>query len=149
MNSATRKSGGWDFLQFHIEEPDEIVGRRKVDLVPAPSAATIWIEGREYSQYSSLVPIECKRLPIPASATRDDREYLYSAHSSTGGVQRFKAAHHGAAHAIGAMIGYIQSRELTSGTQIRAWLQGLVATPVDGWSLNDELRITKRDTAAR
>jgi hypothetical protein len=98
MNSATRKSGGWDFLQFRVEEPDETVGGRKLDLVPAPSAATIWIEGREYTQYSPLVPIECKRLPIPVSATRDEREYLFSAYSSTGGVQRFKAGHHGAAH---------------------------------------------------
>lgn len=105
MNSATRKSGGWDFLQFRVEEPDEIVGGRKLDLVPAPSAATIWIDGREYTQYTPLIPIECKRLPIPASATRDEREYLYSAHSSTGGIQRFKAGHHGAAHTIGAMIG--------------------------------------------
>lgn len=150
MNSATRKSGGWDFLQFRVEEPDETVGGRKVDLVPAPSAATIWISGREYTQYSSLVPIECKRLPIPASATRDEREYLYSDHSSTGGVQRFKAGHHGAAHTIGAMIGYIQSRDIDFWDgQIRTWLQGLVATPVDGWSLDDELRIKKRDTAAR
>ncbi len=150
MNSATRKSGGFDFLQFRVEEPDEVAGGRKVDLVPAPSAATIWIEGREYTQYTPLIPIECKRLPIPPSTTRDEREYLYSAHSSTGGVQRFKAGHHGAAHSIGAMIGYVQSRDIDFwDSQIRAWLQGLVEAPVNGWSLDDELRITKRDMAAR
>jgi hypothetical protein len=150
MNSATRKSGGWDFLQFRVEEPDEIVGGRKLDLVPAPSAATIWIDGREYTQYTPLIPIECKRLPIPASATRDEREYLYSAHSSTGGIQRFKAGHHGAAHTIGAMIGYIQSQDIDFwDAQIRAWLQGLVDTAVDGWAVEDELHVTKHDAAAR
>ena len=129
MNSATRKSGGWDFLQFRVEEPDELVGGRKLDLVPAPSAATIWIDGREYTQYTPLIPIECKRLPIPARATRDEREYLYSAQSSTGGIQRFKAGSHGAAHTIGAMIGYIQSRDIEFwDAQIRTWIvsQGVV-----------------------
>lgn len=150
MNSATRKSGGWDFLQFRIEEPDETVGGRKVDLVPAPSAATIWIEGREYTQYASLIPIECKRLPIPSGAKRDEREYLYSDHSSTGGIQRFKAGHHGAAHTIGAMIGYIQSCDIDFwNEQIRSWIQDLAGTPVDGWSVDDELRVTKRDPVTR
>ncbi len=150
MNSATRKSGGWDFLQFRVEEPDELVGGRKIDLVAAPSAATIWIEGREYTQYSPLVPIECKRLPVPTSTTRDEREYLYSALSSTGGIQRFKAGHHGAAHSIGAMIGYIQSCDIDFwDDQICAWLQELVATPVDGWTHDDGLRVMKRDMMAR
>lgn len=71
MNSATRKSGGWDILQFRVEGPDELIGGRKLDLVPTPSAATIWIDGREYSQYTPLIPIESKRLPIPADRTRD------------------------------------------------------------------------------
>jgi hypothetical protein len=150
MNSATRRSGGWDFLQFRVEEPDEIVGGRRVDLVPAPSAATIWIEGREYTQYAPLVPIECKRLPTPSGATRDEREYLFSAHSSTGGVQRFKAGHHGAAHTVGAMIAYIQDQGIDFwDSQMRAWLQDLIEIPLEGWSIDDELRITSRDTAAR
>jgi hypothetical protein len=149
MNSATRRSGGWDFLQFRVEEPDETVGGRRVDLVPAPSAATIWIEGRQYSQYASLVPIECKRLPTPPGATRDEREYLFSSHSSTGGVQRFKAGHHGAAHTVGAMIAYIQENDIDFwDRQMRTWLQGLIAIPVDGWSIDDELRITSRDSGA-
>ncbi|WP_107676117.1 hypothetical protein [Agrobacterium sp. LAD9] len=149
MNSATRKSGGWDFLQFRVEEPDEIAGGRKVDLVAAPSAATIWIEGREYTQYSPLIPIECKRLPTPTSVSRDEREYLYSALSSTGGVQRFKAGHHGASHSIGAMIGYIQSRDIDFWeSKLGEWLQDLVAAPVDGWTRDDGLRFTKRNSAA-
>jgi hypothetical protein len=150
MNSATRKSGGWDFLQFRVEEPDEIVGGRKIDLVPAAKAATIWIEGREYTQYTALLPIECKRLPVPSGQGRDEREYLYSAHSSTGGIQRFKAGHHGAAHSIGAMIGYIQSSDIDFwNTQMRDWVKVLAESHVDGWALDDELFITKRDTAAR
>ena len=150
MNSATRKSGGWDFLQFRVEEPDEIAGGRKIDLVPAAKAATIWIEGREYTQYTALLPIECKRLPVPSGQGRDEREYLYSSHSSTGGIQRFKAGHHGAAHSIGAMIGYIQSSDIDFwNTQMRNWIKGLVEAPVDGWALDDELFMTKRDTAAR
>jgi hypothetical protein len=149
MISATKNSG-WDFLQFRVEEPDENVGNRRIDLVAAPCAATIWIDDRKYTHYTPLIPIECKRLPIPVSAARDAREYLYSAHSSTGGVQRFKAGHHGGAHTIAAMIGYIQSRDIDFWDgQIRAWLQSLVETRVDGWTLDDELRITKRDMAAR
>ena len=150
MNSATRKSGGWDFLQFRVEEPDETAGGRKLDLVPAPSAATIWIDGREYTQYASLIPIECKRLPTPTNATRDEREYLYSAHSSTGGVQRFKAGYHGAAHTTGAMIGYIQSSNIDFWNgQMRTWLKGLIEIPLDGWTLDDELRLAKHDKARR
>jgi hypothetical protein len=150
MNSATRKSGGWDFLQFRIEEPDETFRGRRVDLVPAPSAATVWIEGREYTQYASLLPIECKRLPTPAGATRDEREYLFSAHSSTGGVQRFKAGHHGAAHSVGAMIGYIQDRDIDFwNSQMWTWLQDLIAAKVDGWASDDGLRIASRDIAAQ
>lgn len=150
MNSATRKSGGWDFLQFRVEEPDETIASRKIDLVPTPSAATIWIDGREYTQYATLIPIECKRLPTPSSATRDEREYLYSAHSSTGGVQRFKAGHHGAAHTIGAMIGYIQSSNIDFwDAKMRAWLKGLADIPVDGWTSEDELRLAKHDRASR
>jgi hypothetical protein len=150
MNSATRKSGGWDFLQFRVEEPDEVAGGRKVDLVPAASAATIWIDGREYTQYAPLLPIECKRLPVPPGVTRDEREYLFSAHSSTGGIQRFKAGHHGAAHSVGAMIGYIQDRDIDFWDgQMRAWLQGLIDAPVAGWTITDALNITSRNTAAR
>ncbi|MDN3275630.1 hypothetical protein QWJ07_15305 [Frankia sp. RB7] len=150
MNSATRKSAGWDFIQFRGEEPDEVAAGRKIDLVPAASAATIWIDGREYSQYAPLIPIECKRLPIPSGATRDEREYLFSAHSSTGGVQRFKAGHHGAAHSVGAMIGYIQDRDVDFWTaQISTWLQGLIDAPVEGWTIDDALRIASRNTIAR
>ena len=146
LNSTTRRSRGWDFLQFRVEEADEVVGGRKIDLIPAPSGTTIWIEGREYSQYSSLLPIECKRLPTPGGISRDEREYLFSAFSSTGGVQRFKAGHHGAAHAVGALIGYIQEQDLEYWIgKNRLWLDDLVEDGEPGWREGDALHLTSQD----
>ena len=150
MNSAARKSPGWDYLQFRTEEPDETIRSRSVDLIPAPGGATIWIEGREYTQYSSLMPIECKRLPTPSGRTRDEREYLYSGHSSAGGVQRFKAGHHGAAHSIGAMIAYIQEHHVEFWRQrVRSWLSDLVAAQTSNWMEADALCIAHRDVEQR
>src|SRR2546427_37316 len=51
LNSAARHSAGWDILQFRIEEPDEQDKTRKIDLAPAPCSATIWIEGRSYTDF--------------------------------------------------------------------------------------------------
>ena len=139
-------SRGWDFLQFRTEEPDETSKNRKIDLVPAPKGVTIWIEGTEYSQYVALLPIECKRLPTPTGPTRDEREYLYNAHSSTGGVQRFKAGHHGAAHSMGAMIAYIQDYDIDFWRQkIKSWLNGLIAARISSWGEGDTLYIARRD----
>lgn len=144
LNSAARKSRGWDYLQFRVEEADEEVRSRKVDLIPAPSGTTIWIDGREYSQYASLLPIECKRLPTPAGPERDEREYLYSAFRSAGGVQRYKAGHHGAAHPMGAIIAYIQDRDVEYWMeQVQGWLNGIVENRVPGWKASDAL-IAKR-----
>ncbi|MEJ0050160.1 MAG: hypothetical protein WDN02_02905 [Methylovirgula sp.] len=150
MNSATRTNEGWDFLQFRVEEPDESVRGRRFDLAPAPSAATIWIEGRRYTQYEALFPIECKRLPTPAGVDRDKREYLYSEHTSTGGVHRFKTGKHGAAHTIGAMIGYIQEGDIPAwDRQLKDWPKDLVAKGIDGWSPGDEVHMRSHDSAAR
>ena len=91
LASASRHTPGWDFLQFRREEPDAADSRRAIDLAVAPSGSVIWIEGREYTEYQTLLPIECKRLPTPTGHKRDEREYLYSRFSTTGGVQRFKA----------------------------------------------------------
>jgi hypothetical protein len=104
LNSAARNSHGWDILQFRIEEPDEQQRGRKIDLVPAPCGAIVWIEGRGYTDFEFLLPIECKRLPTPRGQDRDEREYVFSQYTSTGGIQRFKAGHHGASHSLGAMI---------------------------------------------
>ncbi len=150
LNSVCRHSPGWDFLQFRREEPHEVRQGRSIDLVAGPSGAVIWIAGREYSEYRTLLPIECKRLPTPTGKDRDAREYLFSQFSSTGGVQRFKAGNHGAAHARAAMIGYIQSGDIDFwGTQMLTWLEGLVEIPVDGWTLEDALHFIEKDATAR
>ncbi len=146
MNSATRKAPGWDILQFRTEEPDETVGGRKVDLVPAPADATIWVDGRKYVDFDPLLPIECKRLPTPKQHDRDEREYVFSQHSTTGGIQRFKLGLHGAAHTIGGMIGYVQQDTciLWNG-RITEWIKQLIASGEQGWSATDALQLVQDD----
>lgn len=150
LNSVSHHSPGWDFLQFRQEEPDDVRAGRFIDLVVAPSGALIWIAGREYSEYRILLPIECKRLPTPSSTDRDEREYVFSQFSSTGGIQRFKAGHHAAGHARAAMIGYVQDRDIPFWcTQLDAWIDGLVSTAVHGWSADDKLALATHFSAAR
>lgn len=150
LNGLTRHASGWDFLQFKREEPDESDGRRAIDVAVSPSGEIIWIEGREYSEYQTLLPIECKRLPTPPGADRDEREYLISRFSTTGGVQRFKAGHHAAAHPRAAMIGYVQEKDVAFWqSQLETWIEGIVAEPVDGWSAYDKLALVEHDTARR
>lgn len=150
LTSASRHAPGWDFLQFRREEPDETDGRRSIDLVAAPSGSVIWIEGRQYTEYQTLLPIECKRLPTPTGTNRDEREYLYSRFSTTGGVQRFKAGHHAANHSRAAMIGYVQARDIPAwAVQIDEWIDGLQGDSIDDWSIADKFAIVEHDTAAR
>lgn len=150
LNDITRRTSGWDFLQFKREEPDETDARRSIDLVVAPSGSVIWLEGKEYSEYRTLLPIECKRLPTPTGKSRDEREYLYSQFSSTGGVQRFKSGHHAAAHARAAMIGYIQDRDISFWkTQLDDWVDALYASAVPGWINADKLVMVNHDKTNR
>jgi hypothetical protein len=150
LNGLTRHTTGWDFLQFKREEPDEANARRSIDLVVAPSGSLIWLQGREYSEYRTLLPIECKRLPTPPGTDRDEREYLYSQFNTTGGVQRFKAGHHAAAHARAAMIGYIQSRDIAFWKrQLDQWIEALVGESIAGWSDRDKLEIASHDIVRR
>jgi hypothetical protein len=145
LNSATRLSPGWDILQFRVEEPDEQHRGRKIDLVPSASGATIWIEGRAHSHYDSLLPIECKRLPVPADPRRDAREYLHSALSTTGGIQRFKAGHHGGAHDEALMIAYVQSDTLDQWVErMGDWVAALVADNGLDWTDSEALRSVAR-----
>lgn len=150
MNSVTRRASGWDILQFRTEEPDEAVGGRKVDLVAAPSDTTIWVDGRKYEDFDPLLPIECKRLPTPSQRGRDEREYVFSKHSTTGGIQRFKLGLHGAVHTVGGMIGYVQQDTCTlwSG-RIAEWIKQLVAGDEQGWSAADEPRLVHNDEVQR
>jgi hypothetical protein len=150
LNSAARHSTGWDFLQFRIEEPDEHHKGRKIDLVPAPCGATVWIEGRRHIDFDTLLPIECKRLPTPKSKDRDEREYVISGLSSTGGIQRFKAGHHGAAHRLAAMIAYIQEETMTVwDKRVAGWINELVKSKEPGWTAKDLLRLENNDEAQR
>ncbi len=108
LNSVSRHFAGWDILQFKVEEADEQNRGRKIDLVPVPCGAAIYIEGRRFTDFELIMPIECKRLPTPKEKDRDEREYVFSQYSSTCGIQRFKEGNHGAAHGFGGMIGYVQ-----------------------------------------
>jgi hypothetical protein len=146
LNSAARHSTGWDFLQFRIEEPDEQNRGRKIDLVPAPCGATVWIEGRRHVDFDSLLPIECKRLPTPKDKERDEREYVFNQHASTGGIQRFKAGHHGASHKLGAMIAYVQQGTRTFwSTRVADWINELVEVGQPGWTAKDILQLEYDD----
>ena len=150
LNSISRHSPGWDFLQFRREEPDDVSAGRSIDLVVAPSGPLVWIEGREYNAYRALLPIECKRLPTPRRKDRDEREYVFSRFSSTGGIQRFKSGHHASAYARAAMIGYVQDQDAPFWLlQVETWIDGLVEESVQGWSLDDKPRLADHNTSSR
>jgi hypothetical protein len=150
LNSAARHSGGWDFLQFRSEEPDEHTKGRKIDLVAAPCDTTVWIEGRRHVDFESLLPIECKRLPTPKDKERDEHEYVVNRHASTGGIQRFKAGHHGAAHKLGAMIAYIQEESRTVwNKRVAEWIEERVESGQAGWSAKDLLHLERDDETLR
>lgn len=150
LNSAAHHTSGWDMLQFRVEETDEVERGRKIDLVAAPCDATIWVEGRRFTHFNTLVPIECKRLPTPVRRDRDPREYVISSHSSTGGIQRFKNNQHGAQHSLGAMIGYIQAETGHFWSdRIDSWISDLVGSGEPGWSDDDRLRLEHEDVGSR
>jgi hypothetical protein len=150
LNSAARHSDGWDILQFRVEEADEQNSGRKIDLVASPSDTTIIIEGRRHTDFDSLMPIECKRLPTPQGKDRDEREYVTSRYSTTGGIQRFKAGNHGAIHKLGAMIGYVQEETTAFWDQrVSQWINDLISTGQAGWTREDLLRFERRDATLR
>jgi hypothetical protein len=140
LSSSARHSPGWDILQFKVEAADEQHKGRKIDLVASPCDSTILIEGRRHTDFDSLLPIECKRLPTPKGKERDEREYVISRYSSTGGIQRFKEGNHGAVHMLGAMIGYVQEDTVAAwDTRITGWIQELVDSAHPGWGAKDLL----------
>lgn len=150
LNSAARHAPGWDILQFRAEESDETNKGRKIDLVPAPCGVTIWIDGRRYSDFEALLPIECKRLPTPTGSKRDEREYVTSSLSSTGGIHRFKNALHGSSYSIAAMIAYVQ--EDTNAVwfeRVCAWITALAAAGDQGWADADQLHLKSADSDKR
>jgi hypothetical protein len=147
LHSAARHTSGWDILQFRVEEADEHQKGRKIDLVAAPSGTVIFIDGRRYTDFDTLLPIECKRLPTPKDARRDEREYVFCGKGSTGGIQRFKAGHHGSNHRLGAMIAYVQTDTCSLWVErINSWIDGL-AEAEPGWTSDDCLTIEADDSA--
>lgn len=149
LNGAARLSDGWDFLQFRTEVPDETEKGRSIDLVPSPCGDTVWVEGRRCTEFDTLMPIECKRLPTPKGNDRDEREYVVSQHSTTGGIQRFKDGLHGGAHTLGAMIGYIQTDSASTWfDRMGKWIDDLVASNQPGWAKEDRLNLEVDDDRA-
>ncbi|MBP0441287.1 hypothetical protein J5Y06_21795 [Tianweitania sediminis] len=150
LNSVCRHTPGWDFLQFRREEPSESDGRRAIDLVASPSGNIIWINGRSYDHYQYLLPIECKRLPTPEDKGRDPREYVITDSGSTGGIQRFKAGHHGDQHERAAMIGYVQANDVAHWHKtVGIWIDDLITSSVPGWSVADKLTLASHDKTTR
>lgn len=150
LNSAARISHGWDILQFRREEPDEAKSARTIDLVAAPCGVRVWMHGQCFYDFQSLLPIECKRLPTPKGEKRDEREYVFTKYASTGGIQRYKAGHHGARHALGAMIAYVQDASVeTWYGRIDTWIRDLSHTEKPHWSINDVLHLQLSDRIKR
>lgn len=150
LNGVARKSPGWDALQFRVEEPDEQQPSRRIDLTAAPAGDVIWIEGRRYGDFDPLLPIECKRLPTPASRSRDKREYLRVTRGTTGGIQRFKAGLHGGAHEQGVMIAYIQNGDIADWiTRVDRWVRALVRAGAANWQIADRLVLSHHDARQR
>lgn len=149
LNGVARHAKSWDILLFKVEEADERHKGRKIDLVANPCGVAICIEGRRHTEFESLMPIECKRLPTPDGKDRDEREYVISRYSSTGGIQRFKAGHHGAAHLLGAMIAYVQEESTAVwDKRVAGWINDLAAKQ-HGWSKKDLLSVEREDATSR
>lgn len=148
LNGAARMSMGWSRLQFRTEVRDEVRRGRAIDLAPKPCGAVLVIEGRRHTQFDTLLPIECKRLPTPKEKNRDEREYVVTTTGSTGGMQRFKFGHHGAAHRVAAMIAYVQEQTFFHWlTQVNGWIRDLSSVTNSAWSLMDALQPLKDDSA--
>lgn len=140
LNSAVYYSEAWSHIQFQPETSDETNVGRKIDLTAKPRAAKIIIEGRRHTQFDSLFPIECKRLPTPKQKNRDDREYVVTRNGTTGGIQRFKYGHHGASHKFAAMIAYIQDRDAQHWkAAVNSWIDDLAKEQNTVWSNSDHL----------
>jgi hypothetical protein len=146
LNQVARHSRGLDILQFRTEVPDEKCGGRAIDLAPG-TCEVVWVNGRRYTYSDILMPIECKRFPIPKRTGRDQREYVVSSSTTTGGIQRFKAGYHGSDHVIGGMIGYIQSDSASEWFErVSNWIEDLSASGEPGWSSDDLLHSVREES---
>jgi hypothetical protein len=149
LSSASYQSGDLNHIQFRTETGDETRANRKIDLSIKPRVALV-VEGRLHNIFDAILPIECKRLPTPSGTDRDEREYVFNQHASTGGIQRFKAGHHGASHELAAMIGYVQEETCSFWTaRVKEWIGALVALNQAGWSAKDLPRVVRSDAVRR
>jgi hypothetical protein len=148
LTGQARFTPGFDCFQFRTETGDEGKRGRKIDLAVKPCGVALWIEGKRHTQYEAIMPIECKRLPTPKAANRDEREYVIVGDKSTGGIQRFKFGDHGSTHKVAAMIAYIQEHDGAHWNQkIMGWMQDLFTTPDSSWTSNDLLKPIELDSA--
>ena len=149
LNSAARKTPGWDCLQFRVEEADETHVSRKIDLVAAAAGDALIVQGRSYSDFETILPIECKRLPIPVGSGRDEREYVVTRVRVGGGIQRYKEGKHGAAHVRAALIAYVQEQSFDHWLAlISGWIHDLHTSGTPGWSVADALVTHGQDPTA-
>ena len=141
LNSVANDSTGWSHIQFRTETSDEVQSGRKIDLTVKPRGCALVIEGRRHSQFNPLFPIECKRLPTPKGKDRDEREYVVTKESTTGGVQRFKFGLHGSAHNFAAIIGYVQEQRFDHWLSVvNGWIHDLAKESDSAWSDSDSLQ---------
>lgn len=131
LNGAARRFG-LDAIQFCAEVPDDARRGRTLDLSIRSCGTSLRVEGRCYTEFETLLPIECKRLPIPdEEGRRGEREYVISNEGTTGGIQRFKLGMHGANHGIALLIGYIQAGTPAGWrSTLNQWLDELGASDV-------------------
>ncbi len=150
LNSACYWSSGFDVLQFRTEERDEVQHRRKSDLTVAPRGHSLLVEGRSYTDFDTIVPVECKRLPTPKKKNRSEREYVISdAGSVDGGIQRFKFGAHASAHTLAGMIAYVQSDSSNEWEcRVQGWIEDLAVTSKD-WTSADRLHSLSDDPATK
>ena len=150
LNSAAYFSTVWSHVQFRTETGDETCGGRKIDLAAKPRGGALILEGRRHSQFDTLFPIECKRLPTPKDKKRDEREYVITVPGSTGGIQRFKFGHHGAAHTFAAMIAYVQEQTCSHWLhRVNKWILDLSKEPLTEWRKTDLLELLDDDATSR
>lgn len=125
LNDAARTTG-FDFVRFEHQVPDDRRGGRSLDLAAFPGVHSIRVDGRNYSRYDLLLPVECKRLPTPSGARREEREYVSTRSRTQGGIQRFKLGLHGGNHEIAAIVGFVQAETLAHWHDtINAWISEL------------------------
>jgi hypothetical protein len=141
-------SDRFPMIYFHHEEKQ--TGTRRVDL-SALSKTAIVLGQTYHSIYDPFLVIEGKRLPAP-SADRE-REYVTGFAKTSGGIQRFKLALHGAQQTTAAIVGYVQSGDLRAWlSKVNQWISDAAVsmdTSGEGWSLAEQLTDFKQDTSLR